>query len=54
MNVCNVGANTITLSRNALFKAVGGVDLPLPADSCVMVGSDGAVWRQLTAVLTAT
>lgn len=55
MGVCNVGAtNTITLKRSARFLTAGGVDLALAANTCVMVGSEGAAWRQLAAILTAT
>jgi hypothetical protein len=45
MNVCNVGANTITLDNNAQFKSIGGADIVLTADDCTSVESDGVVWR---------
>ena len=51
MDVCNTGANNITLDQNALFTTAGGVDLTLGADDCVRVGSDGSKWRQISAVL---
>jgi hypothetical protein len=55
MQVCNVGGtNTITLDQNALFKATGGANLAVAANTCVWVGFDGGVWRQISAVLTAT
>lgn len=47
MAVCNVGANTITLDANANFLTVGGADVVLTANDCVMVGQRGAVWTQL-------
>ena len=54
MRVCNIGTvNTITLDKNVLFFTSGGIDLPLPADSCVQVVSDGTKWRQVTAVQAA-
>lgn len=54
MIVCNVGASTITLDKNPLFLVQGGIDLPLPANSCITVGSEGTLWRQLTALQTST
>lgn len=52
MYVCNSGSNTITLDENANFTGAGAVDVPLPADDCVQVGSTGAggVWYQLAPV----
>lgn len=46
MQVCNVGTNTITLDRNALFETDGGTDIALAADECVIVNNNGAKWRQ--------
>lgn len=55
MLVCNVGAtNTITLKRSANVLLVGGADVALLGNSCLMVNSNGVVWRQLTAQLTGT
>jgi hypothetical protein len=55
MSVCNTGAtNTITLDQNALFKTTGGANVALAANTCVVVTSDGSVWRQISAALTAT
>lgn len=52
MNVCNTGANNITLDNNANFKSAGGADVVMTQDDCVSVGSTGAggVWYQLTAL----
>lgn len=52
MTVCNSGANSIALDKNALFvmdttDEGGDGDLDLGADDCVSVGSDGSKWRQL-------
>jgi hypothetical protein len=54
MIITNVGAQTITLDKNALILLVGGADVPLLANSSIMVASDGVVWRQIAAQLTAT
>jgi hypothetical protein len=55
MWVCNVGGtNTITLDKNALFLTTSGADVALLANSCIAVGSDGAIWRQLSAIQTST
>jgi hypothetical protein len=54
MLVCNVGAQTITIDKNANILLVGGTDVPLLANSCVTVFSNGVIWRQATAQLTAT
>jgi hypothetical protein len=48
MTVCNVGANTITLDANLLFKPSGGTDIALGADDCTAVVSDGTIWRSST------
>lgn len=54
MSVCNVGANTITIDRNArTFLAAAG-DLALAANSCASFVFDGGIWRQVSAALTAT
>jgi hypothetical protein len=45
MTVCNVGANTITLDANLLFKPSAGADIALGADDCTSVVSDGTIWR---------
>ena len=56
IDVCNVGANAITLDANANFKTSGtncltsGGDVVLGADDCVAVMSDGVVWRQLACI----
>ena len=54
MVVCNVGAQTITIDKNANILLVGGADVALLANSCLTVMSNGTVWRQMTAQLTAT
>lgn len=54
MKVCNVGANNITLDRNAkTFLAAAG-DLVLAANACALFSFDGNVWRQQSAALTAS
>lgn len=50
MRVVNTGANNITLDNNANFKSAGGADVVMTADDVVTVGSNGAVWYQLTAL----
>lgn len=54
MIVCNVGANAITIDKNANVLLVGGTDVVLAANACITVGSNGTIWRQLTAQLAAT
>jgi hypothetical protein len=54
MMICNVGAQTITLDKNALTLLQGGADVALLASSCVGVASDGAIWRQTSAQQTST
>jgi hypothetical protein len=54
MVINNVGANTITLDKNANILLVGGADVALLANSSITVYSDGSIWRQITAQLTAT
>lgn len=54
MRLCNTGANTITLDKNALILLQGGADVALTANSCISVSSDGSVWRQTTALQTST
>lgn len=50
LNVCNVNAaDAITLDNNVLFQSAAAGDVALAGLECVLVGSDGAVWRQLTA-----
>ena len=52
MAVCNTSANAITLDNNANFHTTGGGNITLTdADDCVLVGSNGTIWRQLAAVL---
>jgi len=50
MFVCNSGSNNITLDNNANFKSAAAGDITLGADDCVLVGSTGSVWYQLSAV----
>jgi len=52
--VCNVGAQTITLDKNALFLSQGGADVALLASSCLNIVGNGALWRQTTAQQTST
>jgi hypothetical protein len=47
LQVCNTGANNITLDNNAQFKSIGGADIVLTADDCTVVESDGIVWRSI-------
>ena len=54
MMVCNVGASTITIDKNALTLLQGGADVALLANSCVTFGSEGTIWRQLTSAQTST
>jgi len=51
MSLCNVGAQTITLDNNALFKSIAGADIVLTADDCTTVASDGTVWRSVTGLV---
>lgn len=44
MDLCNVGANNITLDNNANFKSIGGADIVLTPDDCTQVASDGTDW----------
>ena len=53
MKVCNVGANNITVDRNALTFTAAGVDAILLPDSCSEFVFEGGKWRQTTAVLAA-
>jgi hypothetical protein len=52
MNVCNTGANTITIKHATLFLSTSGADVALAQNKCVPVGSTGAsgVWYQLGAL----
>lgn len=52
LHVCNTGSNTITLDTNAHFKSNGAADVALGQDDCVVVGSTGTVWYQLSPVST--
>lgn len=54
MMVCNVGANTITIDKNAHNVLQGGADVALLANSCVSFESNGTLWRQLTGQQTST
>lgn len=54
MTICNVGAQTITIDKNANILLVGGADVALLASSCIGVFSNGTVWQQMTAQLTGT
>jgi acyl-coenzyme A thioesterase PaaI-like protein len=52
MDVCNTsGANAITLDANTNFITASAADVVLGVNDCVRVTSDGAVWRQVTALL---
>jgi len=55
MMLCNIGTtNAITLKRATLFFALAGADVVLLANSCIEVINDGTIWRQSTALLTAS
>jgi hypothetical protein len=54
MVVCNVGANTITIDKNANILLQGGADVALLANSCATFMSNGTIWRQITAQQTST
>lgn len=54
MLVCNVGAQTVTIDKNANILLVGGTDVALLANSCITFFSNGTIWRQATPQLTAT
>jgi len=54
MLICNIGANTITIDKNANILLQGGADVALLANSCIGVFSNGTVWRQITAQQTST
>lgn len=49
MNVCNIGANSVTLDNNANFKSTGAADVVLGEFDCVIVGSTGTsgYWFQM-------
>lgn len=47
MDVCNVGANNITLDNNSGFKSIGGADIVLTPDDCTRVGQVGGYWTSL-------
>lgn len=44
MDVCNVGAENITLDNNANFKSIGGADIVMTANDCTRVCSNGTAW----------
>ena len=46
MDVCNVGANAITLDANANFDGLSTGDVAVGAGDCIRVGSNGTIWRQ--------
>lgn len=50
LHVCNSGANNITLDNNALFQSAGGADVVMTGNDCVLVGTNGSVWYQLSAL----
>jgi hypothetical protein len=54
MTLVNVGANTITLDKNAKFLTLTAADLVLAANTSVVIVSDGTAWRQVTAILAGT
>jgi hypothetical protein len=54
MVVRNVGANTITIDKNALILLVGGANVDLLTNSSIGVFSDGVTWIQVTAQLAAS
>jgi hypothetical protein len=47
MDVCNVGANNITLDNNTAFKSIAGADIVLTPDDCTRVGQVGGYWTSL-------
>ena len=51
MQVCNVGANAITLDANANFAGAAAGNVAVGAGDCVSVGSNGTIWRQLAPLI---
>lgn len=51
MQVCNVGANTITIKAATSFASVSGADVSLAAGSCLNVISTAVLWHQVAAVV---
>jgi len=55
MQVCNMGAGTVTIKHlAAFFLTTTGADLVLAANGCILVASTGAtgVWFQLAVMVT--
>jgi hypothetical protein len=54
MTICNVGAQSITIDKNANILLTGGADVVLLANACINVLSNGTIWRQTTPIQTST
>lgn len=52
MEVCNVGANTITIKHSTNTKTSTGSDLALAQHGCVSYASTGTYWYQTSAMVT--